>query len=271
MMSKWILENIFVITHPKNTCVSRFSLGLPWPRCAATSHSHGSPSLSPANNGCRAQVGERGALYVGLPGTDRPLPGMAENRKKIEILALPVPTHLLLYIHPCTIQEQTLYHRIFCCMIRTAVHIYCCVRTRRAGGVERRGEVSAPLWHGSAYHCCYFFVFCFFVRSTLPCLWHNSAFVLLYSPCCTIIVHTLWVRGWLDAFVLLRAVLYNCCTTYCYYCAVVQGGWVDRFVGVPMGSWGFFFCDFFSPLYQPRPGIVRRTTNIHEFDNNALY
>ena len=54
----------------------------------------------------------------------------------------------------CTVP---LYQRMFCCMIRTgtAAHIYCCVRTRRAGGVERPGEaktaIPAPLWHGSAY------------------------------------------------------------------------------------------------------------------------
>ena len=42
------------------------------------------------------------------------------------------------------------------------------------------------------------------------------------------------VGGWVSDVLCCTAVLRtysNCCT------AEVQGGWVDRFVGVPMGSW----------------------------------
>ena len=55
-------------------------------------------------------------------------------------------------------------------MKRTAVHIYCGVRTQREGGVERRGEakaaITSPLWYCSAYHCCYCFVL--FLWSAIP-------------------------------------------------------------------------------------------------------
>ena len=62
---------------------------------------------------------------------------------------------------------------------------------------------------------------------------------------------------------LLCAVLYYCCPTYCCCTAVVRGSWVDRFVGVSMGSWVFFFCYFHFPLYRPRASIVQRTTSSH--------
>ena len=92
------------------------------------SHPRSSPSLSPTHNGCRAQLGERGALYVGLPGTDRSLPGM-KNRKKMEIPAL------------------YLYQRMFCCMIPTAVpgrHLVLCTYWASGG----RGET----WRGKNRH-----------------------------------------------------------------------------------------------------------------------
>ena len=50
---------------------------------------------------------------------------------------------------------------------------------------------------------------------------------------------------------------------FCVLCAVVvQGGWVDRFMGLSTGSWVilFLFCFFLSLLYRPRAGIVQRTT-----------
>ena len=62
-------ENIFVITPPENSCDSRAPLGLPRSRCGATSNPHSNPSLSPAQNGCRAQLGKRGAWRGALPGT----------------------------------------------------------------------------------------------------------------------------------------------------------------------------------------------------------
>ena len=120
VMSKFIFKKL-VITHPKNSCESRASLGLPRPRCAATSPPHSSPSLSLVNNGCRAQLGERGALYVGLPGTDRSLPGMAGNRKK--------------WKSQCTTQQLGLYQRICCCTL-----LYCC-STSWVGRLVRRWVV----------------------------------------------------------------------------------------------------------------------------------
>ena len=67
MMSEWIF--IFVIIPPGNSYDSRAPFGLPRARCGATSYPHSSPMTCRRKNGCRAQLGERGALYVGLPGT----------------------------------------------------------------------------------------------------------------------------------------------------------------------------------------------------------
>ena len=131
-----------------------------------------------------------------------------------------------------------------------AVHICCCVRTRREGGVERRGEaktaIPAPLWHGLAYRCCYFFVFVFFVGYTLPCLCHSSAFF-----CCTPVVllsytHCGFVGCWMFfsaaccAVLLLYYVLLLCC------CCT---GWLGGSVRGCVHGFVFFFflCNFFSP------------------------
>ena len=152
-----------------------------------------------------------------------------------------------------------------CCIIRTAVHIYCCVRTRRGGGVERRGEaktvISAPLWHGSAYHC-YFFVFVF-VRYTLPCLWHSSAYFLLY--CCTAVVLLSYTHcgfvgcSWMF-FSLLCAVLYYAVLRTAVVKLYGVAGWI--------GSC-FFSVVFFSPLYRPRTGVVRRTTSTCKYNSSS--
>ena len=90
-----------------------------------------------------------------LPGTDRSLPGMAENcQKKWK------SQHCNLGTNACTC----------CCMTRTAVHVYCCVRTRRAGGVERRGDaktvIPAPLWRSST--TLGIFLFFLFFSSAIP-------------------------------------------------------------------------------------------------------
>ena len=71
------------------------------------------------------------------------------------------------------------------------------------------------------------FFFFFFVRYTVPRLWHTSAYFLLYS-CCTIIVITLWVRG---------LFLYHCCMmlpTAVVLLLYGVAGWIG-FVGVSMG------------------------------------
>ena len=81
--------------------------------------------------------------------------------------------------------------------------------------------------------------------------WHTSgsAYFLLYC-CCTIIAHTLWVRGLLLGvfFLLCCAVLPLYYSTYRCFTAVVCGGWADRFVGMSMGSCVFFLL-YFSPRY----------------------
>ena len=58
-----------VITPPENSCESRAPLGHPRSRSGATFNPQSNPSLSPAHNGCRAQLGERGAWRGTLPGT----------------------------------------------------------------------------------------------------------------------------------------------------------------------------------------------------------
>ena len=152
----------------KNTCDSRAPLGLLRPRGGSTPAPHSSPLRATPKERTLMTTSASGGRREALPRTDRSLPGMAENRKRMEIPALYLGTNACCAaVHPCTTQEQTLHQRMCCCMIRTAVHISCCVRTRRARGVERRGEantaIPAPLWRGSAY-LCYFFVFVFFVR-----------------------------------------------------------------------------------------------------------
>ena len=94
-------------------------------------------------------------------------------RTDIVLMYMPTRHRNKLYTNPCACG----------CMTRTAVPINCCVRTRRTGGVERRGEaktaISAPLWRGSTTF--------FFCPCTLPRLWHSSAYLLLYC-CCTAVV-----------------------------------------------------------------------------------
>ena len=68
-MSKWIFENILVVTPPENRCDSRAPRGLPRPRCGVASHPHSSPTICRRMNGCRALLGERGAWRGALPGT----------------------------------------------------------------------------------------------------------------------------------------------------------------------------------------------------------
>ena len=131
-----------VVTHPKNSCESRAPVSVPRSRCGATSHPHSSYFLSPANTGCRARLGEQGALYLGLPGTDRSLPGMSENCKNRKSLhCTRTTTQVLLYIPArhrtklCTIPVPT--HVLLCdlywnCCTCTAVYV-----CRYSAGGER--------------------------------------------------------------------------------------------------------------------------------------
>ena len=77
------------ITPSKNSCDSRAPLGLPRPRCGATSHSHSSRMTCRRMNGCRAQLGERGAWRGALQGTGL-LHGVAESRTQ-KTAATPEP------------------------------------------------------------------------------------------------------------------------------------------------------------------------------------
>ena len=103
-------------------------------------------------------------------------------------------------VRPCTTHEQTLYQRMCSGTVRTAVHIYCCVRTPRTGGVERRGEaktaIPVPLWHGSAYHL--LLLFFLVVHQTIP------------SP----------ASGIVPRIFCGTAVVYCCCRTH------IMGSWV---------------------------------------------
>ena len=123
----------------------------------------------------------------------------------------------------CTSLQDTrtnyhgMYQRMCCCMIHTAVHIYCCVRTRREGSVEMRREVKSVPTHVLLYgtYCCTHLLLrtysasvgrgdalrgkirhtgpalawfgvpqldfsAFFLSAirTLPSLWHSSAYLL---------------------------------------------------------------------------------------------
>ena len=147
-------------------------------------------------------------------------------------------------VHPCTTQEQTLYQRTCCCIIRTAAHIYSsCVRTRRAGGVERRGEaktaIPAPCTCVVRRTTAVIFMLFFWSAMPSPVSGTISAYFRLYccaACCCTIIVHTLCVRGLLDVF-----------SAVC--CAVLQS---VRGVCPWVRGVFFFFCVIFSRLPAPR-------------------
>ena len=175
------------------------------------------------------------------------------------------------YAHPCTTQEQTLYQRMCCCMIRTAVHIHCCVLGERGGwrAVERQNHPYQPR-SGMLRHTTVilFFVFCFFVRCTLPRLWHSSACFLLYR--CTAVVllpttHCGFVGCWK---------LFFCCVLCCITTVLRTAVDVLLLYGVAtwmwIGSWacpwvrGFFSLCCFSPLYRPRAGILWRTTSTNK-------
>ena len=145
-----IFENICV-TYPKNSCDSRGPLGLPRPRGGSTPAPHSSPLRRRRKNGLRGPPRRAGAVGRLSRGRIARSPGW-RRIVKMEIPALYLTgTNACAAVHPCTTQEQTMYQRMCCWMIRTAVHIYCCVRTRRARGMEAKTAIPALLWHGSAY------------------------------------------------------------------------------------------------------------------------
>ena len=100
--------------------------------------------------------------------------------------------------------------------------------------------------------------------------------VLLYC-CCTVFVHTLWVRGLLDFIISLFFLIFRrmgknkacwmfffCCSAlyYCYvlllYCCCAR--WLGGSVrGCVHGFVSFFLLYFFPLLYRHRAVIVRRT------------
>ena len=147
----------------------------------------------------------------------------------------PVPTHVLLYdTYRCR---------------------YVLLWTYSASGGRREA------WRGKNRHAgpalawlgeplLLFFGALFLARYALPCsgiVPRFSAVLLLYY------YRTHMLGSWVvDVFFLLRAVLCYYRTAYCCCTAVVRGGWVDRFVGVSMGSWGFFILYFFFPA-TPTP------------------
>ena len=144
---------------------------------------------------------------------------------EIPALCLPVPTHVLLY-------------DTYCC---TSTAVYVLGERGAWRGVERK---KPPYRTRSSI-----------VRYTLPCLWHSSAFFLLLYSCRTIniIVHTLWVRGFLGAYFSAA-----CCAVLLLYYVLLYvlllygvGGWVDRFVGVH--GFVFFFLFSFLPPAIPAP------------------
>ena len=129
--------------------------------------------------------------------------------------------------------------------------------------------IPAPIWRGSAYIRCYFYLLIYFfcplyppVSGIVPRIF---AVLLLYYYRTHIV--GLWVVAGCFFFCSCAA-LHYCCTTYWCYTSVVRGGWVDRFVGVSMGSWFFFFFCTFSrrdtapaPAYFGVPLVQRQAVN----------
>ena len=142
--------------------VSKQQLRLPtstWPP-AASQWLHSRPthqtSVAPAKKRAPMTNSASGGRGEALPGTDRSLPGMAKYRTNANpSTVVPLATHVQ---HPCTtnnILTHVLLYDTYCCT-------YLLLCTRRAGGMERRGEakiaVPPPLWHGSAYNRYFLFL-----------------------------------------------------------------------------------------------------------------
>ena len=92
-------------------------------------------------------------------------------------------------------------------------------------------------------------------------LWHSAVLLLYYCTHVHGFVGCWWWMGF-SAVYSRALLLYYMRTAVLLF--VVQGcGWVDRFVGVSTGSWVIIYTPeyIYFPLYQPRAGIVRRTTS----------
>ena len=103
------------------------------------------PSVAPAKERAPMTNSESGGRGEVLPGTDRSLPGIAENRKKMEIPALYLYQHMcrctsLHYTGTTSVPTHVLLYGTYCC-----THLLLCVRTRASGG---RGEA----WRGKKRH-----------------------------------------------------------------------------------------------------------------------
>ena len=150
-----IFENICV-TYPKNSCDSRGPLGLPRPRGGSTPAPHSSPLRRRRKNGLRGPPRRAGAVGRLSRGRIARSPGW-RRIVKMEIPALYLTgTNACAAVHPCTTQEQTLYQRMCCCMIRvllytstTAVYV---LGERGAWRGEAKTTIPAPRWHGSEYY-----------------------------------------------------------------------------------------------------------------------
>ena len=76
-MFKWIFDNIFVITYPKNSCNSRAPLGVPRSWVGALPAPHSCPMTCRQKNGRRWTTRRAGASR----GSVCSLPGVADNVK----------------------------------------------------------------------------------------------------------------------------------------------------------------------------------------------
>ena len=87
------------IRYPKNSCDSRAPLDLPRPRGGSTPAPQ-QPSEAPAKERAPMTDSASGGRREPLPGTDRSLPGMADNSYKMELPALYRCTNACAAVHP---------------------------------------------------------------------------------------------------------------------------------------------------------------------------
>ena len=125
------LEKHFCIAYPNNNWPPAASQ---WLNSPPTHHI----SVDPAKERVPMTNSVSGGRVEALPGTDRSLPGIADNGKNANSsTVVPVPTHVQLYIPA---------QQLSCAMIRTAVRTYCCVLGERGAwrGVERQRSPYRP-------------------------------------------------------------------------------------------------------------------------------
>ena len=149
------------------------------------SHTHSKDSLSSSHNGCC----ERGAFYVGLPGTDRSLPGMAENWKQWKSLHC-TNTNACTAVHPAlndtgtnSVQTHVLLYDTYCYTSYTSTSVFLLSERGAWRGMEGQKPPYRPRSSMVRPTTSFFCLFLFF--SALP---SPVSGIVPRLFCCTLVV-----------------------------------------------------------------------------------